>query len=152
MAMECALRDFRGDTLHPSTLDVMHELGLLDALVRRPHQRAATLAADVGGAPLRLADFRHLPTRCHFIAFMPQWDFLDFVAAQAAHWPGFALTMAAQATSLLQTSEHVTGVRVVQGHHPGRRRRRQRPRRLPPRRSADGRLLEWSGGGSGPRV
>ena len=77
------LRDFRGDTIHPSTLEVMHELGLLDEFLRRPHQEMRTLGAQIGGEFLQVADFRHLPTRCQFVAFMPQWDFLDFHAEKA---------------------------------------------------------------------
>src|SRR5438045_7342287 len=73
------LRDFRGDTIHPSTLEVMHELGLLDALLQRPHQEARQLTGYVAGEPVTIADFSHLPARCRFIAFMPQWDFLDFL-------------------------------------------------------------------------
>jgi 2-polyprenyl-6-methoxyphenol hydroxylase-like FAD-dependent oxidoreductase len=73
-------RDFRGDTIHPSTLEVMHELGVLDAFLRRPHQEAREIGGVIGGKAVTLADFRHLPTRCKFLAFMPQWDFLDFIA------------------------------------------------------------------------
>src|SRR5919106_6024452 len=74
------LRDFRGDTIHPSTLEVMHELGLLDALLRLPHQEVRELPAQIGHVTVPVADFAHLPTRCRFLAFMPQWDFLDFLA------------------------------------------------------------------------
>src|SRR5436309_1251842 len=72
------LRDFRGDTVHPSTLELMYELGLLNEFLRRPHQEAQQLTGYVAGEPVTVADFSHLPTRCRFIAFMPQWDFLDF--------------------------------------------------------------------------
>src|SRR5262245_1578653 len=68
------LRDFRGDTIHPSTLDVMHELGLLDELLRLPHAEVRELSAEIGNVRVPIADFAHLPTRCRFIAFMPQWD------------------------------------------------------------------------------
>src|ERR1700751_1638857 len=71
------LRDFRGDTIHPSTLELMHELGLLTAFLRLPHQQARTLTARVGGFTATALDFTHLPTQCRFVAFMPQWDFLD---------------------------------------------------------------------------
>src|SRR5437868_8423205 len=74
------LRDFRGDTIHPSTLEVMHELGLLDEFLQRPHQEARTLSGVVGDAEVPVADFTHLPTHCKFIALMPQWDFLNFFA------------------------------------------------------------------------
>src|SRR5438309_5609152 len=77
------LRDFRGDTIHPSTLQLMHELGLLDAFLQRPHQEVRELAAVVGGERVTLADFGYLPTRCKFMAFMPQWEFLDFLVEHA---------------------------------------------------------------------
>lgn len=85
------LRDFRGDTIHPSTLEVMHQLGLLDELLTLPHQRAESLHAEVAGRDIKLADFTRLPTRCKFIAFMPQWEFLNFLAQQAAAFPNFRL-------------------------------------------------------------
>src|SRR2546425_2968374 len=74
------LRDFRGDTIHPSTLELMHELGLLADFLALPHQEAPQLTGRVGGTEVTIADFSHLPTRCRFIAFMPQWDFLSFLA------------------------------------------------------------------------
>src|SRR5512137_1743606 len=77
------LRDFRGDTIHPSTLELMHELGLLDELLRVPHQELSRLVAQVGATALPIVDFTHLRTRCKFIALMPQWDFLDFLARHA---------------------------------------------------------------------
>ena len=81
------LRDFRGDTIHPSTLEIMHELGLLEEFLRRPHQEARTLGAQIGDDFFEVADFTHLPTHCRFIALMPQWDFLDFVAETGAPLP-----------------------------------------------------------------
>src|SRR5713101_9340285 len=90
------LRDFRGDTIHPSTLEVMHELGLLEDLLKLPHQKAPRLNAQVGGLALTVADFTHLPTRCGFIAFMPQWDFLDFLAERGARYLTFKLRMRAE--------------------------------------------------------
>src|ERR1700757_174891 len=74
-------RDFRGDTIHPSTLELMHELGLLEAFLERPHSELKELGGQIGDSFAIMADFRHLPTRCKFIAIMPQWDFLDFIAA-----------------------------------------------------------------------
>src|SRR5580765_4601351 len=74
------LRDFRGDTIHPSTLEIMHELGVLEAFLARPHQEVRELRGIIGGSEIRLADFTHLPTHCKFIALMPQWDFLNFLA------------------------------------------------------------------------
>lgn len=106
------LRDFRGDTIHPSTLEVMHELGLLDEFLARPHQRTQTVSLVVGGVPLTLGDFSHLPTRCKFIAFMPQWEFLDFLADHAREYPHFKLRMQAEVTDLIEEQGRVAGVRV----------------------------------------
>lgn len=107
------LRDFRGDTIHPSTLEVMHELGLLDDFLALPHQELRELSAQVGDARIPIADFTHLPTRCKFVAFMPQWDFLDFLVARAARYPSFRLWMRAEATGLLEESGRVVGVEVM---------------------------------------
>ncbi|MPY71740.1 MAG: FAD-dependent oxidoreductase [Alphaproteobacteria bacterium] len=106
------LRDFRGDTIHPSTLELMGELGLLDAFLARPHQKAYSLTAQVGDESTVVADFSHLPTRCKFIAFMPQWDFLDFIADEAARCPGFHLLMRAEAESLIEEGGVVAGLRA----------------------------------------
>ncbi|HEY7219117.1 MAG TPA: FAD-dependent oxidoreductase [Candidatus Binatia bacterium] len=106
------LRDFRGDTIHPSTLEVMHELGLLDEFLKLPHQKVYELNAQVGEVRLTVADFRHLPTRCGFVAFMPQWDFLNFIAEKAARYPGFKLMMQAEVTGLIEESGRVVGVRA----------------------------------------
>ena len=107
------LRDFRGDTIHPSTLDVMGELGLLDAFLARPHQEVTTLAGSVGGRSVTVADFTRLPTRCKFVAFMPQWEFLNFLAAEAKRYPTFDLRMQTRASELLFEGERVVGVRTV---------------------------------------
>jgi 2-polyprenyl-6-methoxyphenol hydroxylase-like FAD-dependent oxidoreductase len=107
------LRDFRGDTIHPSTLEVMHELGLLDDFLALPHQELRELSAQVGDARVPIADFTHLPTRCKFVAFMPQWDFLDFLVARAARYPSFRLWMRAEATGLLEESGRVVGLEVM---------------------------------------
>lgn len=104
------LRDFRGDTIHPSTLEVMHELGLLDGLLALPHTRAPTLHAEIGGKDVTLADFSRLPTRCRFIAFMPQWEFLDYVAREAARYPHFRLIMNARVESLTEQGGRITGL------------------------------------------
>ncbi|MEY2855309.1 MAG: hypothetical protein RL030_2441 [Pseudomonadota bacterium] len=85
------LRDFRGDTIHPSTLDVMDELGQLDEFLKLPHTRITELIAEVNGTRVPFADFSHVPTRCKFLVMMPQWDFLDFLADQARHYPHFKL-------------------------------------------------------------
>ncbi len=103
-------RDFRGDTIHPSTLEVMHELGLLDAFLALPHSKVVHLGAQIGDTFVPLADFSHLPTRCKFIALMPQWDFLDFLSRQGRAYPGFHLMMGTAATGLLRNGETVTGV------------------------------------------
>ena len=105
------LRDFRGDTIHPSTLELMHELGLLEELLRLPHQELPRLVAQVGDTALPVADFTHLRTRCKFIALMPQWDFLDFLARHAAGYAPFRLEMRAEATGLVEEAGRVIGVR-----------------------------------------
>lgn len=104
------LRDFRGDTIHPSTLEVMAELGFLDAFLALPHRKAERLHAEIGGAPATIADFSRLPVRCRYIAFMPQWDFLAFIAAQARAFPGFRLLMGATVTGLVTREGRVAGV------------------------------------------
>ncbi|WP_308560831.1 FAD-dependent oxidoreductase [uncultured Klebsiella sp.] len=104
------LRDFRGDTIHPSTLELMHQLGLLDDLLMLPHQRAESLWAEIGGRNVMLADFSHLPTRCKFIAFMPQWEFLSFLAGQAAAFSHFTLIQSAQVIALRYKQGQVCGV------------------------------------------
>ena len=104
------LRDFRGDTIHPSTLDVMHELGLLDEFLRRPHDELRDVAVRVGGQEARIADFRHVPTHCKFLMMMPQWDFLDFLASHARKLPNFHLMMQAEARTLVSENGRVAGL------------------------------------------
>ena len=106
------LRDFRGDTIHPSTLDVINELGLLEDFLKRPHQELHRLAGQIGNETIPLADFSHLSTKCKFIAFMPQWDFLDFLAQTAKAYPTFHLMMEAEAVGLIQEGERVSGLTV----------------------------------------
>ena len=106
------LRDFRGDTIHPSTLDVIGELGLAEAFLALPHRKVATLAGIVGAQSFPIADFRHLPTPHRFIAMMPQWDFLDFLAAQGRRYPGFRLFMEGRVDDLIEAGGRVTGVRA----------------------------------------
>jgi 2-polyprenyl-6-methoxyphenol hydroxylase-like FAD-dependent oxidoreductase len=106
------LRDFRGDTIHPSTLEVMDELGLLEAFLQRPHQEVTTLSGNVGDTLVKVADFTHLPTRCKFVAFMPQWDFLNFLVEEAKRYPTFDLRMQASAEELLWDDDRVAGVRA----------------------------------------
>ncbi len=105
------LRDFRGDTIHPSTLEVMHELGLLERFLALPHQKVESLNGRFGDVAFG-ADFSHLPTRCRFIAFMPQWDFLDFLAEEAARYPNFRLLRRHKATGLLRDGGRIVGVKV----------------------------------------
>ena len=106
------LRDFRGDTVHPSTLEILHELGILEDFLRRPHQEVREIGGKVGDALVTLADFSHLPTQCRFIVFMPQWDFLDFLKSHASRYPGFELMMQTEVTDLIEQGGSVTGVRA----------------------------------------
>jgi 2-polyprenyl-6-methoxyphenol hydroxylase-like FAD-dependent oxidoreductase len=111
------LRDFRGDTVHPATLDLFAELGLLDGLLARPHDEAPTLTALVGGQQFRIADFSHLRTARGFIALMPQWEFLDFISAAAAAYPGFTLRMNCAATGVVTEGGRITGITTTDGEH-----------------------------------
>jgi 2-polyprenyl-6-methoxyphenol hydroxylase-like FAD-dependent oxidoreductase len=105
-------RDFRGDTIHPSTLELMHELGLLDEFLKQPHQELRELRAVVNGQAVPVADFTKLPTRCKFIAFMPQWDFLNFLSSHAKRFPAFQLHMQTEVVDLLMENSRVVGVRA----------------------------------------
>jgi 2-polyprenyl-6-methoxyphenol hydroxylase-like FAD-dependent oxidoreductase len=107
------LRDFRGDTIHPSTLQVMHELGILDELLKRPHQEMTRLSGVIGDIEVPVADFTQLKTRCPFVAFMPQWDFLNFLAEQARRFPRFHLRMHAEVTELVADAGRILGVRAA---------------------------------------
>jgi 2-polyprenyl-6-methoxyphenol hydroxylase-like FAD-dependent oxidoreductase len=106
------LRDFRGDTVHPSTLELMHELGVLEAFLRRPHQELREIGGDIDGHLVKVADFTHLPTVCKFVALMPQWEFLDFLADEARQYPTFRLVMNAEVLDVLRADGRVTGVRA----------------------------------------
>lgn len=106
------LRDFRGDTIHPSTLELMYELGLLDEFLKLPHQEARGLRGQVGGESVEVADFAHLPTHCRFIVFMPQWDFLDFIARHGARYAGFDLRQRNEAKQLIEEAGRIVGVRA----------------------------------------
>lgn len=108
------LQDFRGDTIHPSTLEVMAELGLLDELLTLPHQQTPALYAEIDGRAAKIADFSRLPTRCKFIAFMPQRDFLGFIARKAAAYSGFRLLMSCQVTGLVEEGGAIQGVRMIE--------------------------------------
>jgi 2-polyprenyl-6-methoxyphenol hydroxylase-like FAD-dependent oxidoreductase len=105
-------RDFRGDTIHPSTLQVMHELGLLEQFLKVPHDKIHRLRAEIGDTEVRIADFTHLPTVCKFVALMPQWDFLNFLAEQSKRYPGFGLRMETEATDLVIEGDRVVGLRA----------------------------------------
>src|SRR5688572_15986556 len=107
------LRDFRGDTVHPSTLQIFHELGMLDELLARPHDKARHLSGIIGGEKVRIADFTGLRVVAPFIALMPQWEFLDGVADFARLYPGFALRMKSEAVSLVLEGDRVVGLRVA---------------------------------------
>jgi len=105
-------RDFRGDTIHPSTLELMHELGLLEELLKQPHQEVRQLSGVVNGEAVPIADFSKLSTRCKFIAFMPQWDFLNFLSTEAKQYPKFQLLMQHEVVDLIFEQRRVTGVRA----------------------------------------
>jgi 2-polyprenyl-6-methoxyphenol hydroxylase-like FAD-dependent oxidoreductase len=109
-------RDFRGDTVHPSTLQVLDELGLLDDFLKIPHSELRQFHGTVGPRLMRAADFRHVPGRCKFIAIMPQWDFLNFLAERARQLPAFRLEMNAEATDLVQAGTRITGIRAKTPH------------------------------------
>jgi 2-polyprenyl-6-methoxyphenol hydroxylase-like FAD-dependent oxidoreductase len=105
-------RDFRGDTVHPSTLQVMDELGLIDSFLRLPHQRLQTLDGMFGGTSVRIADLRRLDTKYPFIAFMPQWDFLNFLRESGQRFPSLKVIMRTEATDLIGRGETIVGVRA----------------------------------------
>lgn len=106
------LRDFRGDTIHPSTLQLMHELGLLSDFLALPHQEARAVNATFAGLDFTAADFTHLPTQCKFVALMPQWDFLNFLCSRGGRYPGFRVLMRTEATDLLEEDGTVVGIRA----------------------------------------
>jgi 2-polyprenyl-6-methoxyphenol hydroxylase-like FAD-dependent oxidoreductase len=106
------LRDFRGDTVHPSTLEVMHELGLLEDFLKLPHDEVRQLGGRIGPDFLQLADFSHLPTKCKFIALVPQWDFLDFLADHARQYPTFKLIMEAEVVDVIDNQGRIAGVKA----------------------------------------
>ena len=105
-------RDFRGDTIHPSTLQLLHELGLLDKFLKQPHSQVTGLSAIVGGRKFPISDLSHLPTEAKFIALMPQWDFLNFLCGEAAKYPSFTLRMGWEATGLVQRDGVTVGVKA----------------------------------------
>jgi len=106
------LRDFRGDTIHPSTLELMHELDLLDEFLKLPHSEVRHLTGEIGDSSLTVADFTHPPVHCRFVAFMPQWNFLNFLADHGKNYPAFDLHMKTEATDLIEEGGRVAGVRA----------------------------------------
>lgn len=104
------LRDFRGDTVHPSTLQALAELGLLERFLQRPHTKIEQLCGRIGNETFKLVDFRHLPTRARFVAIMPQWEFLNFLAEEGAKLEKFGLMMKADVTGLVEDAGRVSGV------------------------------------------
>jgi 2-polyprenyl-6-methoxyphenol hydroxylase-like FAD-dependent oxidoreductase len=105
-------RDFRGDTIHPSTLDLLFELGWLDAFLALPHDEIRSIGATIGGESVELADLTHLRTHCKFVALMPQWDFLNFLAERGRRYPTFRLMMQTEAIGLIESGSETTGVRA----------------------------------------
>jgi 2-polyprenyl-6-methoxyphenol hydroxylase-like FAD-dependent oxidoreductase len=105
-------RDFRGDTVHPSTLELMYELGLLDEFLKMPHQQLTSVGGVFGDFPFQAANFRHVPTHCKFVALMPQWDFLNFLSGHAKQFPAFQLRMQHEVTGLVRDAGHVKGVQA----------------------------------------
>src|SRR3954470_16327071 len=103
-------RDFRGDTVHPSTLEVMYELGLLDDFLKLPHQELTSVGGTFGDFTFQTANFRHVPGHCKFVALMPQWDFLNFLAGRARNFPAFDLRMQHEAVGLIMEHGQIKGV------------------------------------------
>lgn len=109
------LRDFRGDTVHPSTLRVFADIGLTDRLLARPHDKVRSLGVFLNGRHYQVGDFSRFDPRWNFVAMMPQWHFLDFVAEEARRYPGCELIMEAEATGLVERGDRVEGVRYRHG-------------------------------------
>ncbi|MBT2225333.1 FAD-dependent oxidoreductase [Nonomuraea sp. NEAU-A123] len=106
------LRDFRGDTVHPSTLELIAELGWVEEFLELPHAKMREVTVSIGGKAVTFADFSRLKVRCPYIAFLPQWDVLDFLAAKAAAYPGFRLLRGAEVTELVSEDGRTVGVRA----------------------------------------
>jgi len=113
-------RDFRGDTVHPSTLEIMHQLGLLEGLLQLPHQRVTSVSARIGDFNFVAADFRRLLTHCKFVALMPQWEFLNFLSERAKRFDGFALRMQHEGTGLIRDGQRIIGVEAQSAAGPVR--------------------------------
>jgi 2-polyprenyl-6-methoxyphenol hydroxylase-like FAD-dependent oxidoreductase len=112
------LRDFRGDTVHPSTMQVMHELGLLEQFLQLPHSEIHSFSVEIGRSTFKIVDFRHVPTTCRFIALMPQWDFLNFLAQQGRRFPQLTVMMQTQVTALTEQAGRVVGVEASTAQGP----------------------------------
>ncbi len=112
------LCDFRGNTIHPSTLEVMHELEFLEELLLLTHQKVSQINAQFGDLALTVADFNHLQTQCRFVVLMPQWDFLNFLTLEAARYPTFHLRMQAEVTGLIEEKECVVGLNAISSGRP----------------------------------
>jgi 2-polyprenyl-6-methoxyphenol hydroxylase-like FAD-dependent oxidoreductase len=106
------LRDFRGDTVHPSTLEIIYELGLLDQFLKLPHRTVGQLSLQIGNERVRMIDLTHLPTQCKYVALMPQWDFLNFLAEHGRRYQQFDLHMRAEVTDVIEEGDRITGVRA----------------------------------------
>ena len=106
------LRDFRGDTIHPSTMQVLHELGWLEEFLQLPHNPVRKLSGQFGDEAVMVADFSHLPVAAPFVAMMPQWDFLNFLARKGSSYPTFTLRMRTQARELIVEDDRIVGVRA----------------------------------------
>jgi 2-polyprenyl-6-methoxyphenol hydroxylase-like FAD-dependent oxidoreductase len=106
------LRDFRGDTIHPSTLELMYELAILQDFLQRPHQQVPQIGAQIEDEVVTIADLSHLPTHCKFVALMPQWDFLNFIVEKAKAYPTFHLRMESEVTELIEENGNIVGVRA----------------------------------------
>jgi 2-polyprenyl-6-methoxyphenol hydroxylase-like FAD-dependent oxidoreductase len=109
------LRDFRGDTIHPSTLEILGDLRLADMLLKLPHQKVRSLAFHAGGETLPIAEFDAASAQFPFVAIMPQWDFLDFLAREAARYVPFNLIMEAEATGIIEENGRIAGARIKTG-------------------------------------
>jgi 2-polyprenyl-6-methoxyphenol hydroxylase-like FAD-dependent oxidoreductase len=123
------LRDFRGDTVHPSTMEILDQLGMLDRFLERPHSRLTRANLTIAGQDLTFGELGHLNTPAPFIAMMPQWDFLDFLKTEAAEFPEFSIEMVSEVAGLIDHGGRITGVKLANGreifgaqaHHHGRR-------------------------------
>ena len=113
------LRDFRGDTVHPSTMEILHQLGMLERFLDRPHDRVDSGQIRIAGKDYTIADLSHLKTPAPFIAMMPQWDFLDFLRGEAEKFPGFSIEMESEVTGLTQEKGRISGVEMADGRHIG---------------------------------